>query len=176
MNKVYEDILNDPLIEYLRDTCIRYAWQVPALGGRIDFVGVKASYEVIAIEAKTSNWRLAMKQAKRYQLIADKVYIALPQPVATRVSKNREKFKITGIGLISVGNSVKILIGASQLFIVQSKLRGYLLNETRRRRKKATIRVHERIHPKNPQLKKVFIPKIPEISAQSYSKVMSIDT
>ena len=144
-NSLYEDILNDAIQDFLISRCIRYTWQIPALGGRIDFVGIRPSYEVIAIEAKLSRWRNALKQAKKYQLLADKVYVAVPEKVARNALKKKHQFKESGVGLISVGFNTRILIRASALKLALPKLREYLLDYTLARKHQAFIRVSERV-------------------------------
>ena len=149
MLKAYEDLMNDAIQGFLRSICIRYTWQVPALGGRIDFVGVRPSYEVIGIEAKVSRWLDALKQAKRDQLIVDKAYVAVPSPVAEQAAKKREIFKDSGVGLISVGRTTKVLIRATGICPAIPDLRGYLLDHTRKRRRRSRLRVRERINKYN---------------------------
>jgi hypothetical protein len=145
MNNLFEDLMNDAIQKYLKSTCIRYTWQVPALGGRIDFVGVRPSYEVIGIEAKISNWRYAIKQAKRCQLIVDKAYIAVPYPIAQLASKKRTLLRKSGVGLISVGKIAKVLIGASEKKLTIPDLRNYILEYTLRKQKRSVLRVCERV-------------------------------
>jgi hypothetical protein len=139
-NRLYEDALNDAVADFLRARCIRYTWQVPALGGRIDFVGIRPSYEVVALEVKTKNWRQALSQARRYQLLADKAYVALPENLARTVLGKSRLFKESGVGLISIGFNTKILIGASSCKLARPNLREYLLDHTLERRNEAILR------------------------------------
>ncbi len=58
--------------------------------------------EVIAIEAKLSNWCQAFEQAKRYQGFADKVIVAMDAEKAPRRKEILEKFEEQNIGLCAV--------------------------------------------------------------------------
>lgn len=131
----YEDLMADAVIEYLQGVCIRYGWQIPALQGRIDFVGIRKSYEVIIIEAKVSKWQKALEQANKYQLCSDKAYVAVPEQVAERAIKNVEAFRRRGIGLMSVGKNLKILLGAQRTNLLIPEFRRYLIKITLNRRK-----------------------------------------
>lgn len=66
--------------------------------------------EVIAIEAKLSDHRGGLIQAKRYQYFADKSFLALPNTIKQRVDLN--DFKEANIGLIffdTENNSIEII-------------------------------------------------------------------
>lgn len=55
--------------------------------------------EVIAIEAKLKDWKRGFIQANRYQVCADKVYLALPKEISHLPDQNL--FRKFGIGLIT---------------------------------------------------------------------------
>lgn len=70
-------------------------------------IGLK---EVVAVEAKLSNWKRGLYQAYRYKEYANKSYLALHSKYVHRALKNIEDFKRFNIGLIEVNsNSIEIL-------------------------------------------------------------------
>lgn len=83
--------------------------EVPFLHRRIDLVGISnADHRIISIEAKISNWRVAILQARTCLLCSDEVYIAMPQQFVHRVDK--ELLTTFGIGLMAVNSSVDIVL------------------------------------------------------------------
>ncbi len=66
--------------------------------------------EVICVEAKMTNWKVALTQAKRNLIFAHKSYVALPEKTAMRI-RNENQFKKYGIGLLSIkqDNSLKVI-------------------------------------------------------------------
>lgn len=71
-------------------------------------IGLK---EVIAIEAKLSNWKRGLYQAYRYRQYANKSYLALHSKYVHRALANEEHFIRSNVGLIEVNDtSLKILI------------------------------------------------------------------
>jgi len=149
----YEEIMSDPIVAYLRQKCHRFAWQVPALGGRIDFVGVRPSYEVIAVEVKSRRWKKALLQAHRYMLCADKAYVALPEEVAERVASRSSLFHDRGVGLMKIGDSLEILIGAKPSWTTVPGLRQYILHVTKERRYRSLRAVSELVEAYDASLK-----------------------
>lgn len=66
----------------------------------IDLVTINSENKLFAIEAKISSMSQAFKQAKRYQIIADSVFVAV-----RKNSSNSKAFELsneTGIGLILI--------------------------------------------------------------------------
>ena len=61
----------------------------------------RKSHLAVAIELKLAKWKEALKQALRYRLCADLVYVAVPQRTATRLDPS--PFQEYGVGLIKVG-------------------------------------------------------------------------
>lgn len=57
--------------------------------------------EVVAIEAKVSDWRRAVSQAARNQLFSHRSFIALPSTLAKRVAE-LEPLRRLGLGVLSV--------------------------------------------------------------------------
>jgi hypothetical protein len=71
-------------------------------------IGLK---EVIAIEAKLSNWKRGFYQAYRYRQYANKSYLALHSKYVHRALANEGHFIRSNVGLIEVNDkSIKILI------------------------------------------------------------------
>ncbi len=63
--------------------------------------------EIIAIEAKLKDWKRGFIQANRYQICADKVYLALPKE--TSHLPNKGLLKKFGVGLISFDINLKTM-------------------------------------------------------------------
>lgn len=61
------------------------------------------SKNIVAIEAKLSDWKAGLEQAYRYKNYADEVYVAISSDFLKNV--NKSKFKELNIGLMSVSNS-----------------------------------------------------------------------
>ena len=69
----------------------------------------KATNTLVAIEAKLTDWRTGIIQAKRYKQYADKVYVAIPMDLRSTIDV--ELFKKENIGLILVSkDDTKIYI------------------------------------------------------------------
>lgn len=66
--------------------------------------------EIVAVEAKVTNWKRAIDQAARNRIFAHRSFVALPDRVAQRV-RLEPIFRQLGIGLLSVGdkNAVSVL-------------------------------------------------------------------
>jgi len=71
--------------------------------------------QIIAFEAKLTDWRRAAHQAYKNTMFAEKAYVVMPAEVAERVLNQSALFCDYGVGLCAVGSSyVKILIEAHQ--------------------------------------------------------------
>jgi len=131
MNRLTESKIVEKLIydSYKKD--LHYAIEVPFYRNKIDLVTINPrNKEVIAIEAKISNWYRAIQQATSYTLCADKVYLAIWHEYAHRVDENLlEKY---GIGLMSVNGTVEILHKSKKSRDFNNKLiqrmRNFVLN------------------------------------------------
>lgn len=66
----------------------------------------------IAVEAKLADWRGGMLQASRYRSFADRCYLALPETAARRLVSQRTLLDGLDVGVISVGDRVRILAAA----------------------------------------------------------------
>jgi len=91
------------------DTAVEWDYQC----GVADVLARNQSRELIAFEAKLSDWRRACHQAYRSTAYADVAYVVLPEKVANRVAKESEFFARYGVGLVSCGaRSISVVIEA----------------------------------------------------------------
>jgi hypothetical protein len=65
----------------------------------------------VCVELKIADWRRAVRQARVYQLCAQRVYVALLDRFSHRPA--REQLAATGIGLLSVRPAVQQRAGAA---------------------------------------------------------------
>jgi len=72
------------------------------VSGRTDILSLSNENEIIAFEAKLSNWRKAIHQAWRNTSFANQVYVVLPRNFASAAIKNKAEFKELGVGLCVV--------------------------------------------------------------------------
>lgn len=63
--------------------------------------------EVIAIEAKVTNWRQALRQAARNRIFSHRSFVALPEHIAERVS-SESAFGQLGVGILAVSSHGKV--------------------------------------------------------------------
>jgi hypothetical protein len=63
------------------------------------------SSEIVAIEAKLSHWRQAIRQAKRYQQFADKVVVAMDENNTPRSTDVLKHFDENRVGLCAVSRT-----------------------------------------------------------------------
>ena len=105
--KLKEIRIIDELVGYCYNKGLYFKREVPLFASRIDLVMVNPkNNEVVAIEAKISNWYRALQQATSYTMCADKVYLALWDKYVHRA--NKEFLDRYGIGLLSVNGTVDI--------------------------------------------------------------------
>jgi hypothetical protein len=106
--KIRETKIVERLIGYCYDNNLRYRTEVPFFLNKIDLVSINPKNgDVIAVEAKVSNWNRAVQQATSYSLCANKVYLALWHEYAHRVDV--DVLNHYGIGLMSVNGNVEVL-------------------------------------------------------------------
>ncbi len=72
--------------------------EVPFLDRKIDIVYTTSTGELVAVEAKKSDWKRGLAQAKYCLLGAHKVYLCLPKRVISETMKR--EFESLGIGLM----------------------------------------------------------------------------
>ena len=78
--------------------------------GRTDIVAVSLRNEVIAIEAKLSEWKCALQQAYRNRCFADKSYVLLPMQVAQNANLHEYEFVRRGVGICSVNDGQIVIL------------------------------------------------------------------
>ena len=100
----------------------------------IDLVTIDRDNKLFAIEAKISSTSQAFKQAKRYQIIADSVFVAI-----RKNSSNSKAFELsnkTGIGLILIEKeydgtySVDIVVEPTHKRLKNDSITEYILGLT----------------------------------------------
>jgi hypothetical protein len=112
-----EDYLYSKILELFDDKYhifLKYAIQDGSMR-EIDVLCVQKQNddpEMLAIEAKVSNWKVAFRQAFSRLFYIDRSYIALPFQYATSV--NYTTLKKNGVGLILVDGSAKVIIDAKK--------------------------------------------------------------
>jgi DNA-binding transcriptional ArsR family regulator len=57
----------------------------------------------VSFEAKRSDWRCALAQARAHRLFANEAYVVFDPSFATRFERNLEYYRISGIGLLALG-------------------------------------------------------------------------
>jgi hypothetical protein len=84
--------------------------------------------EIVAVEAKVTAWKAALRQALEYSTFADKVLIALPRDVAFR-SEVRIACRAEGVGLIAYATATGLtsVVAPRQSQALQSSERLRLL-------------------------------------------------
>lgn len=99
---------------YLRQEVPLTFQEIPLLGRYVDLVGFDPlSGRLVMIEAKLTHWRRAIRQATPCRLCTDEVYIAMPEKFVHRV--NRDALQQSGVGLLSVGAEVTVLVQPSTI-------------------------------------------------------------
>lgn len=107
---IREDEVASILEEYLANRYDSYYKEVPLFSKKIDYVCINTrKNEITAIEVKVKNWREALRQAITYRICADSVYVALWHEYLHRAEANKEMFTKFGIGLLEVGESIRIV-------------------------------------------------------------------
>lgn len=65
--------------------------------------------EVVTVEAKVDKWRVAVQQAGRNSMVANRSYVALPRRVAFRV-RLEPTFSQLGIGILAVADDGDVVV------------------------------------------------------------------
>lgn len=107
VNQIIDDLVNSGII--IRNETGELKVQEPI---------ASLQTEVVAIEAKLSNWRQAFEQAKRYQEFADKVIVAMDADRTPRQLPILEEFSRQKIGLCAVSpNDLEWLVYPEYEFV-----------------------------------------------------------
>jgi hypothetical protein len=85
--------------------------------------------ETIAVELKLTQWKKAYKQAKIYQMVADYVFVGMPEEYIHRAIDNKELFEEIGIGLLSINGKAKIALNAKKSEIVIQNIKRELIEK-----------------------------------------------
>ncbi len=110
-----ETILYSAILELFSDQHFAFA-EVPYFGKRVDLVlAGRAIGTLHAIEIKLKDWQGALKQAAINQLFAHFSYVALPESrIRTLQPEQKDAFERYHVGLISVGDTARVVIPAVQ--------------------------------------------------------------
>jgi hypothetical protein len=96
----------------------------PNSSRRVDVVGIKPRLkEVVAVEAKISNYSVVKKQAENRLFIADLVYVSFPIKYAfTVLDKHKEELVQDGIGVIGInGRAVELLNATRSMYVSEER-------------------------------------------------------
>lgn len=85
------------------------------------------SKNLVAIEAKISDWKSGLEQANRYKQFANETYVAISDEFVSKVDK--DKFKESNTGLMSVSeNGMKIIIKAKKKKVENLDIQYYIMD------------------------------------------------
>lgn len=101
MKGMGEEVLREPTRTFLQGRGYEVFDEVPIAGRFADLIGIREG-EVVAVELKLAQWRVALLQARTYQLGAHYAYVAFPLRVALRLERNPGPFGVDGIGLLGI--------------------------------------------------------------------------
>ncbi|TJZ77532.1 hypothetical protein [Chitiniphilus eburneus] len=73
--------------------------------GRTDVLVSDCENQILAFEAKLTDWRKAVHQAWRNTSFAERTYVVLPADVGHRVLRYRTEFERLGVGLCLVSDA-----------------------------------------------------------------------
>lgn len=85
--------------------------------------------ETIAVELKLTKWKKAYKQAKVYQIVADYVYVGMPEEYIHRAIDNKELFEESGIGLLSINGLASTALNAKKSKIIMDEVKRELIDK-----------------------------------------------
>ena len=92
-----------------------YLREFDYISGRTDVLSLSPSNEIVAFEAKLSNWRKALHQAWRNTSFANRVYVVLPRECVGPALGHRDEFDTLGVGLCVVdAKGIDVLINGAQ--------------------------------------------------------------
>jgi hypothetical protein len=102
----------ESVVGHLAEKGYRVHCEVPFWLRRIDIVATRVGGRgLLAVEAKVSDWRVALRQATMCQLCAHRVYVAMPAAFVHRCDE--AAFRAAGVGLLTVaGDAVATTLRA----------------------------------------------------------------
>ena len=101
------------LLEDMGFSCL--ARELPYFYNTVDIFATGRDGNV-AVEMKVTRWKKAIRQARIYQLFADKVYLSMPSTYANRPPK--DLLRSLGIGLVAVEFvSLRPLVGKAIVLV-----------------------------------------------------------
>lgn len=111
--------------KYLKLEGFLYKNEITFLERRIDVIGLKEK-KIFTFELKVKDWKKALEQAITCKICSHYVYVAfwydyLPQ--------NLKIFEEYGIGVMSINNSVNIIIEAKKSDIIHKSLLNKIRNQ-----------------------------------------------
>lgn len=80
------------------------------LSGRTDVIGLSHEGEIIAVEAKLHNWKIALQQAYKNTCYAHYSYVLLPPSKLNPAIKNENEFQRRKVGLFTLINGEIIIL------------------------------------------------------------------
>jgi len=83
--------------------------------------------DTIAVELKLTKWKKAYQQAKVYQMVADYVYIGMPEEFVHRAIDNKEYFCELGIGVLSINGKAETAIKAQKSSLILDRVKKELI-------------------------------------------------
>jgi len=101
---------------------------------RIDMVALNSldnNGTVIAVEAKISDWKTAVKQAFRNLFSVDFSYVAVPEARASRI--DTVVFKEAGIGLLAVDGDVTRVVDPIQSVLTVPEKKRFVVEACKKR-------------------------------------------
>lgn len=116
--------LISPLVKTYIDKGYRAYAEVKLSSRWIDvFLINDETEETIAVELKLSKWKKAYQQAKVYQMVADYVYVGMPEEFVHRAVENKKYFEELGIGILSINGKANTAIEARKSNLVMSTVK-----------------------------------------------------
>lgn len=92
-----------------------YLREFDYISGRTDVLFLSPCDEIVAFEAKLSNWRKALHQAWRNTSFANRVYVVLPRERVGPALGHRDEFDNLGVGLCVVdAKGIGVLIDGAK--------------------------------------------------------------
>ena len=107
------DLVSELLSGDLEHEFVQVATEFDFSSGRTDVLGKTVKGEIFAFEAKLSDWKTALNQARRGESFAHFSFVVLPERSGDGPLKNRELFERFGVGLVLLnGISFRVAIPA----------------------------------------------------------------